>query len=229
MICGARHGRISQPEWLGSERAKTRGRAFLLGILALLLIGLFSPRTVHAQALITRDAPHEYFVEVEPHAVLTPFWPPRGTASVGGGGGALFAFNVARRGFLPQVNDSFAVGVGVDFVHYLGGPVVAAECVEWRGSGHERICVRTSASGGGASYFYVPVLGQWNFYLAKEFSAFAELGISTYFWTPRASSHVGFGAVPHVGMGGRWQFSDVMSLTFRVAYPYTTVGLSFRF
>lgn len=174
------------------------------------------------------NATHDYFLEIEPHAALTPFWPPRGSAVVGGGGGAWFAFNLAKKGFLKQVNDSFALAVGVDFLHYMGGPAVAAECVQWQGTGSSRICVRSSSSGGAANYWYVPIVGQWNFYVVSEFSAFVELGLSGYFWSPHATPHVGFGVVPAASMGGRYQFSNAVSLTFRLAYPYTTVGLSFR-
>jgi hypothetical protein len=189
-----------------------------------------SPRGAAADGTIKRgSATHDYFMELEPHAVLTPFWPPRGSADAGLGAGAWFLFNLAPRGLLDHVNDSFALGVGFDYVRYIGGPTLAAECAQWSGSGEQRICVRTTASSGAANYFYVPIVGQWNFYFTSKFSAFAELGLASYFWSPHSSSYVGFSVTPVVGVGGRWHFSKPVSLTFRVAYPYTTVGLSFWF
>lgn len=194
------------------------------------LVGFLLTYTAAAQAqtiIKNGSASHDHTLEIDLHGVLTPFSPPQGSASVGVGAGALFGINLAPQGFLPQVNDSVALGVGFDFVHYSGGNAVASECVEWVGSGPSRICVRTRRSGGGGNYFYVPTVMQWNFYITKSFSVFGEPGLGLFLWNSSFDRSLNFGATPIFNAGGRWHFAKDVSLTFRVGYPYTTVGVSF--
>src|SRR5690606_24294169 len=131
-------------------------RSLFLGLL--LAAGLvLLPRSASAQTIIKNgNASHDYALELDLHGVLTPFGAPQGTSDVGVGAGAMFGINLAPRGFLPTVNDSVALGIGFDFVHYSGGSAVASECAEWVGSGASRICVRTRRSGGGGNYYFVP-------------------------------------------------------------------------
>lgn len=192
-----------------------------------LLFNLFAG-SAQAQTIIKNgSASHDHSLEIDLHGVLTPFSPPQGSASVGVGAGALFGINLAPQGFLPQVNDSVALGVGFDFVYYTGSNAVASECVEWVGSGPSRICVRTRQSGGGGNYFYVPTVMQWNFYITKSFSVFGEPGLGLYLWNSSFDRSLNFGATPIFNAGGRWHFAEKMSLSFRVGYPYTTVGITF--
>ncbi len=188
---------------------------------------LFLPSSASAQTIIKRDEAHNYALEIDLHGVLTPFGAPQGSSDVGIGAGAMFGINLAPRGFLPSVNDSVALGVGFDFVHYSGGSAVASECVEWVGSGASRICVRTRRSGGGGNYFYVPAVMQWNFYINKQFSLFGEPGLAAYLWNSSFDRSLNFGMTPVFNVGGRWHFSEAATLTFRVGYPYTTIGVSF--
>lgn len=187
------------------------------------------PRSASAEVIIKDDngAP-DYSVELEPHGVLTPFWPPGGSADIGVGAGLMVGINLAPRGFIPTINDSVALGLGLDWVNYFGGRAFASECAEWRGSGNQRICVRTRGGGGaGGTYFFSPVVMQWNFYFTDQWSAFGEPGFAVFADTAGIDAGWRFGVVPVFSLGGRWHFSKPATLTFRVGYPIATVGVSF--
>lgn len=199
-----------------------------LRVLPLFLAFLFIvPSTAHAELTIKDDgAVPSFIVELEPHGVFTPFWPPRGSADIGLGFGALVGINVAPRGFIPDLADSVSVGLGVDWVRYLGGGVAAGDCAEWQGSGNQRICVRTRGAGGAGAYVFAPVVMQWNFYLTRSWSVFGEPGLAMYFFDGPYDQGLRLGLTPVINTGGRWHFSERATLTMRVGYPYTTVGIS---
>jgi hypothetical protein len=219
-----------------SQRSSWRGafsnRAVLFGhraalCLSLVLGVLLSNGSAAAQSIIKNgNASRSYKVEIEPRGVFAPFSPPRGNADVGLGGGVNFGINLAPRGFLPTVYDSVALAVGIDTVQYFGGHPTPAECAEWQGSGSEAICVRTRSSNGPALIFYTPVMFQWNFYLTPKWSVFGEPGFTMFFRTARHES-LSVGAFPAFFVGGRYHFSNQATLTMRIGYPYTTIGVSF--
>lgn len=68
---------------------------------------------------------------------------------------------------------------------------------------------------------YFPIALQWNFYVFKQFNVFGEVGplIRTDF----------AGAVPdlYVAAGGRVPINDAVAFTFRLGYPFITLGASF--
>ncbi len=68
--------------------------------------------------------------------------------------------------------------------------------------------------------FWVPVVMQWNFFLTEKWSVFGEPGGGLYFG--KAS-----GARPAFYAGGRFHFSDDVTLTLRAGYPNVAVGVSF--
>lgn len=195
------------------------------------LVVFLAASPASAQLIIDDDkAVPDFSVEVEPHGVLTPFWPPRGSADVGVGVGALVGINLAPRGFIPTVADSVSLGLGLDYVKYFGGRPSVGECVEWVGdSPDEEICVRTRGGGGAGSYFFAPAVMQWNFYLTEDWSVFGEPGLAMYFYSGTIDSRLRVGLTPVFNLGGRFHFSDRAALTMRVGYPYTTVGVSLYF
>ncbi len=194
------------------------------------LVAVSYSRPAQAQLTIDDDdAVPDFKVELEPHGVLTPFWPPRGSADVGVGFGALVGINVAPRGFIPTVADSVSIGLGFDWVRYFGGRPSVGECVEWVGEGEEEICVRTRGGGGAGAYFFIPAVMQWSFYLTEDWSVFGEPGIAPYFYTGGYENRLRFGVAPVFNLGGRFHFSERAALTMRVGYPYTTVGVSLYF
>lgn len=154
----------------------------------------------------------KYAVEIEPHVLLGwhNVWPGSGGFGLGG----RFSIPVVENGFIPSINNSVAVGFGIDWVHYEG-------CY-FRGR-----CV--------ANYFYFPVVMQWNFFVAKNFSAFGEPGILLYYGTfddcdpndrdCREPSR--FGPSPALFIGGRYHFNEKVALTFRIGYPAFSFGVSF--
>ncbi len=192
-----------------------------------LLLGFFWSSEAGAQMIIKRGSmSHDYKLEIEPRGAFAPYAPPGGWAAVGLGGGVNFGINVAPTGFLPTVNDSVAITLGIDTLHYFGGGAVTSGCAQWRGSGDSAICVRSRRGGGPETVFFTPVTMQWNFYLTPKWSVFGEPGLAMLFRTAR---HSGFrvGATPTFFVGGRFHFSKDATLTMRIGYPYTTIGVSF--
>jgi hypothetical protein len=201
----------------------------------LLLIGTFALGTVfpalsRADDTIKHpgDHPH-YSVELEPHLLL-------GWASnyyYGGGSGfglgGRVSINLTHNGFVDSINNSVAIGLGLDWVHYD-----APGCYYYynRGAG----CY----GGVPADFFQFPVVMQWNFYVAKRWSVFGEPGL--YVWhgsygggacyngagvlVPCSFSDTGVG--PAFWVGGRFHFSETVALTMRLGYPdMLTFGVSF--
>jgi hypothetical protein len=165
-----------------------------------------------------------YSVELEPHLLLTPFSPPGVGTGNGFGIGARGTFEILREGFIPSVNDSVGIGVGLDWIHYDGSRVEEeARClrVEQAPNGIP-VCVEVA---GDTDYLWIPVVMQWNFWLHRKWSAFGEPGIAL-----RVDDMEDFGLSPFVlYVGGRYHLSDRFSLTIRLGYPAFSFGGSFMF
>ena len=182
-----------------------------------------------AQSIIRRPGHHpKYALELEPHALLTPFSPPGDTNGWGLGIGARGTIVLADDGFISTINDSVGLGFGLDWLHYYDRSVGAGPCADWSlGPGGEPICRRIAGVGGDASYFYLPVVMQWNFWLHKQWSVFGEPGLGLYLQHRDVDDSVSLGLTPTLHMGGRWHFSDWATLTMRIGYPAWSVGVSF--
>jgi hypothetical protein len=166
-----------------------------------------------------------YHVELEPHLALALPDPPGPGTGWGYGLGARGTFEIVRDGFIPSIDDSVAIGVGLDFAHFDGdGTVNPGTCKRFvPGPGGTRVCVEVSQNAGGPSnYWFLPVVMQWNFWLTRQWSVFVEPGLSLY-W----SDEPRFGATPALFVGGRFRFSRATTLTFRIGYPTVTIGVSF--
>jgi hypothetical protein len=71
----------------------------------------------------------------------------------------------------------------------------------------------------------VPIVMQWNFFLSKNWSVFGEPGGALVFGD-------GSGKLkgdPILAAGGRFHFSERITLTLRAGYPALSVGASFLF
>lgn len=205
---------------LVDRRYRARAAA---GSLAALLFSVALPAA--AQSTIkTPGARPDTTVELEPHLVLGAFDPPGpGPGSDGGFGAGLRAsFEVLREGFIGKINDSVAIGVGLDVLEYDGN--ARGACDRWIGGLNDtRICAEVSGSGDQV-YFLVPVVMQWNFWLARRWSVFGEPGLMLHY---RESD---LGISPMVlYAGGRFHFTDTITLTARVGYPTFSLGVSFLF
>jgi hypothetical protein len=165
--------------------------------------------TARAQLIIKQPGNHpQYTVELEPHGDLslfgaglgdTPHGYAYGSGFVGFGGGFRASIKILDRGFIPSLNNSVGISFGADFT----------TCPDYA-------CTDSFQ-------FWIPVTLQWNFYLTKQWNAFADLGFALQ--NDGFFDHVYPSFVAEIG--GRYQFSDTMSLTMRLGFPFFSVGVSF--
>jgi hypothetical protein len=169
--------------------------------------------------------PIGYVFEIEPHLVLGTS-PPGPAYGSGAGIGVRGSFVLSPDGFIRGVNDSLALGFGVDYAHYdgaLGLQGFRDQCLRFEpGPNGTSICTEVTSNGGSYNYLFAPVVLQWNFWLTRRFSAFGEPGVDLY-WL---GNH-GFGISPALYLGGRFQIADRIMLTLRIGYPTLSFGVSF--
>jgi len=193
--------------------------------LAVLLASVTHAEHAVAQSTIQKHGERpSYGVELEPHLVLTPFSPPGIGEGEGFGLGARATFEIAGQGFLPTINDSVGVGVGLDWIHYDDSDAENSDrCrrVEQAPNGIP-VCVEVA---GDTNYLWIPVVMQWNFWLHRKWSVFGEPGIALRLddMDELDVSLFVFYA------GGRFHVSDRFTLTLRIGYPAFSFGASFLF
>jgi hypothetical protein len=165
----------------------------------------------------------QYGLEIEPHFVAGIADPPGPGVDQGGGAGLRGSIVVSRDGFIRTVNDSIAIGFGLDVLHYRGqGSSLFGTCVRRApGPAGTSICSEVDTPGGPRNYLFIPAVMQWNFWLTPQWSVFGEPGIDLFF-----TSHAG-GVAPSLSVGGRLRIADAITLTFRLGWPTTTFGVSF--
>jgi hypothetical protein len=166
-----------------------------------------APTLAHADDTIRHPGDHPtYPVEIEPHLLLG--WDNLFPGSSFGIGGR-FSIPIVQNGFVDSINDSVAISFGADLLHYDGGNILGAKV--------------------SANYLFVPVVMQWNFFVAQRWSVFGEPGLFLYHGfidTPVGSSGE-TGARPALYIGGRYHFNEHMALTLRIGYPNISIGVSF--
>jgi hypothetical protein len=197
---------------LDTNEVMPSSRAYLAGCAAVL--SLVCTSTARADDTIKTPGDHpSYPVEIEPHLVL-------GFDNVyynsGYGVGARFAIPIVENGFVPSINNSVAIGFGADLLHY-------DYCyINFRGCS--------------ANALLFPVVMQWNFYVAQKWSVFGEPGLYFYkfFFDSGACDGIAgcappnsFGVRPAIFLGGRYYFSEHITLTMRIGYPTFSIGVSF--
>ena len=166
--------------------------------------------------VIKRPGYHaRYSFEAEPHLLLGLVEPPGYAHGEGFGIGFRGTVNIVNDGFIKTINNSIGVGFGADLLRYD-----ADECIDLDSAGN---CVRTD----GVTVISMPVVMQWNFYISRNWSVFGEPGIGI-----RYEAYDGPGDdfdfdYLHLYLGGRYHFSDNVTLTMRVGYPTFSVGVSF--
>jgi hypothetical protein len=186
-----------------------------------------APAAQARDARVIRDwrTPISYQLELEPHLVVGTDPPGPGTGS-GVGAGVRASFVLLPEGFIRNVNDSVALGVGLDFGHYYGHwwyEDRRDQCTNFEpGPNGTDVCTDTTSYGGTYNYVYVPVVMQWNFWLTDRFSAFAEPGLNFYFL-----SHHSMDISPALYVGGRFQVARGITITGRLGYPACSIGVSF--
>jgi len=150
-----------------------------------------------------------YPVEVEPHALVG--WDNL-YGGTGIGAGLRLSIPIVQDGFVKSIDDSVAIGFGVDWLHY-SGCYFNGEC--------------------SANYLMFPVAMQWNFFFTRHWSAFGEPGLFLYkgfidgCGSPGCQEPTSFGVRPAIAVGGRYHFNDNVTLTMRLGYPTISAGVSF--
>ena len=71
-----------------------------------------------------------------------------------------------------------------------------------------------------AEHFRLPVVMQWNFWLSRNWSVFGEPG-AVLDLDDKLRVH------PAIYAGGRFHFTDRITLTMRIGHPTASVGVSF--
>jgi hypothetical protein len=205
--------------------AHFRLRAQLLFMAGPALCTLWTAADAAAQSTIrTPGDRRPYTIEAEPHLALGLFGPPGDGSGGGWGAGGRASFEIVRNGFIESINNSVSIGVGADFLHYDGsGYVGPGRCTRFASApGGAAVCVEVSQTGGPSNYLFLPAVLQWNFWLAPKWSVFGEPGIAIYVFDYDSA-----GVVPTLYLGGRFHFSDKVTLTLRVGYPTFSLGVSF--
>ncbi len=166
--------------------------------------------------IIKRPGYHpRYSFEAEPHLLLGFVDPPGNASGNGVGLGFRGTVKLLENGFVPSINNNVGVGFGIDFVHYG-----SSRCVRFNLAGY---CQASDA----VDDVWIPVVLQWNFFLSRNWSVFGEPGIAL-----RYESWDGPGKKVHfeplqLFVGGRFHFTDNITLTMRVGYPTFSLGVSF--
>ncbi len=190
-------------------------------------------RPAAAQSTIQRyGARPSYGVELEPHLALGWIDPPGYGTGEGIGVGGRATFEIVGHGFIPSINNSVGIGVGLDYIHYYGdgtGPRgTCTRFVDAPAGTHVCTEVNGGRNGDDSDYLWVPVVLQWNFWLARRWSAFGELGAAL-----RLQDGKDLEFSPLISWaGGRFHVTDKTTLTLRlgipfVLTPYISFGVSF--
>jgi hypothetical protein len=173
------------------------------------------------------DHPH-YAVELEPHVSVG--WAANYYGTSFGLGGRV-SINLTHDGFIKTINNSVAIGLGLDWEHYS-----APDCYGYYNGRNGAYCY----GGPSADFFQFPIVMQWNFYVAQHWSVFGEPGL--YIWhgtygnaacyAPNGvlvqCGYTDTGVGPAFWVGARYHFNDAVALTMRLGYPdLLTFGVSF--
>lgn len=206
-----------------SSAADRRRALRRLGGLALSCAVLSFAGSAAGQSTIRRQGERPaYSFEAEPHFVLGAFQPPGPGDDPGIGFGFRGTVEIVPDGFIGSINDSVGVGFGADLMRFEadGARGVCDDFVT--GPNNTNVCVEVEGDDRYADYLVLPLVMQWNFWLTRQWSVFGEPGIAFYY-------HDGDLDIDPVALwgGGRFHFSDSVSLTMRIGYPTLSVGFSF--
>lgn len=176
---------------------------------ALALAGALVARPSRADGLIIKqpgDHP-SYRYELEPHLNFG-FWrwgwhkgPHDNFGNPELGAGFRATIKIVDPGFVPKINDTVGITFGADLT---GCPDYCSE----------------------RFHVWLPIGLQWNFYLTKEWNVFADFGFSFRF-VGNSGAYNGLYPDFFFMGGARYQFTDKVSLTLRIGYPFLSAGVSF--
>jgi hypothetical protein len=186
---------------------------------SLVLLGLAS---APAAAQIRNPGAHpSYGVELEPHLVVQwadePFWDDAGI-----GVGLRASIPLIQNGPVRTINNSLAIGFGLDWAHFDCGPYDSCD----------------------ADNFWFPLVVQWNFFVTPSISLFPELGLGIQYATLDWAGRVPNNCVRVEGLnicdddvddvdvhlvfwfGARFALTKEIALTLRLGIPSLLFGVS---
>lgn len=178
-----------------------------ISLLLLALAGLVPLRQASAQ-IKQPNAHPDYRLELEPHLLMSVF--RRGFVEFdkapkkhgyfgvpGFGGGLQASIEIADPAFIPRLNNTVGITLGVD--------VTSCEP-----------CSKDVS-------LLIPLALQWNFFFSKEFSASGEIGpmLRTDGFFSGVVPDLWLMAT------GRYHFNDGVALSLGLGYPGITLGVSF--
>jgi hypothetical protein len=203
-------------------RALLQPRTLHFAALAAAAFALLLASSASAQIKSPRSHPH-YGVELEPHLVVQwadePYWDDTGI-----GVGLRASIPVIEDGPINSINNSLAIGFGLDWAHF-------DDCGPWND-----VC--------DANDFWFPLVVQWNFFLTKSISLFGEFGLafqySTLDWDgpiPGNCARINGVNICNndvddldvelvLWLGARFLLSDNIALTLRLGSPSLLFGVS---
>lgn len=168
-----------------------------------------APREAEARSVIKQPNAHpDYRAELEPHGTAVIFHRGyhgraryRGVGDPEVGVGFRATIELGDPAFIPKINNTVGITFGVDVTN----------------------CYRRGYCGREDFLIWNPIGMQWNFFLTEKWSVFGEIG--------GVLRSEGFYADLYPDLmfeaGGRYHFSDSVSLTMRVGWPFATIGVSF--
>jgi hypothetical protein len=171
------------------------------------------------RSIIKNPGTHlKYSFEAEPHANLGLWGVPGPGDGTGLGLGFRGSIVIVENGFIKTINNSVAIGFGIDWLHYD----IDDWCGRYWGRGDRDDCGWDDD----ADLFWLPVTMQWNFWLSENWSVFGEPGAALRINDDHYGDDIDLDFVFYAG--GRFHFSRAASLTMRLGWPNAlSVGVSF--
>jgi hypothetical protein len=171
------------------------------------------------RSIIKQPGNHpKYTFEAEPHALLGLWGVPGPGDGIGIGAGFRASIPLVDNGFVSSINNNVAISFGLDWVHY--------EIDNWCGRYWRNQDVVYCNYDDDFDIFWVPVTMQWNFFLSENWSVFGEPGLGLRINDNHYDDDVDLDFVMYIG--GRYHFSDDVSLTMRLGWPGAFhIGASF--
>lgn len=178
----------------------------------------------HASAQIRSPGNHpRYGLELEPHLVVQwtnePVWDDEGI-----GVGLRASIPVVDNGPVQSINNSLAVGFGLDWAHFDGCGAFNDQC--------------------DVNDFWIPLVVQWNFWITRSISLFPEIGLALQYSVLDWDNRVPPGCQRVNGLnicnddvddldvefvlwlGARFMVSNNIGITLRLGVPSLLLGLS---
>ena len=171
---------------------------------AVLAVSLLAPSPAGAAGTIKNPDDHPHYVaELEPHILFRD----DNYFATGIGLGFRASFPIVDPGFIKTINNTIAIGTGLD-VAFLND------------------CYYRNEVGCGESVFTIPLVMQWNFYVAPHLSVFGEPGFNLNFYNfndcppgfvCNAYNRTHFSFFTLYG-GMRYHFNDTIAITPRIGF-----------